>query len=83
MAAIITTQPARPLSLTDEATLRSMAEAWITSNGLPRMALLEAAIRRSDHAGDPFAENPFRHMLLVVAAEHGASPYAPETPARS
>lgn len=66
----------RPVSLTAPAELRAAAEAWIASNGLPHVALVERAIASSDLAGDPLCDNPFRRALLEVAAERGASRFA-------
>lgn len=69
------TTTTRPVNLTDPAALRVAAAAWIASNGLPHIALVEQAIRHSELAGDPFCDNPFREMLLVVAAERGVTRY--------
>jgi hypothetical protein len=58
----------RPVSLTTRDALVAKAEAWIASNGQPHVGLVEQAIRRSELAGDPFCDNPFRLVLLEVAA---------------
>lgn len=60
-------------NLTPDTVLRDKAERWIEANGLPHIALVEQAIRHSELAGDPFSDNPFRRVLLTVAAEKGAS----------
>lgn len=64
-------------NLTPADVLRAKANAWLDDNhGTVHIALVEDAIRHSDLAGDPFSDNPFRHMLIAVAVERGVSRYA-------
>lgn len=60
-------------NLTDEAALREAAKAWIASNGLPSLNLVQDAIAHSNAAGDPFSDNPFRRALVAEATARGAS----------
>ena len=63
------TTATRPVNLTTHEVHRAQALAWIESNGLPNVHAIEAAIRRSELAGDPFSDNPFRKALIEVAYE--------------
>lgn len=65
----------RPTSLTPGDVLQAKAQAWIASNGLPSIALVEQAIRTSEAHGDPFLDNPFRRVLIDVATQQGATRY--------
>jgi hypothetical protein len=63
----------RPVNLTDPAVLDAAARAWIASNGVPNLNLVQDAIAFSNAHGDPLCDNPFRRALVRVAvAEHGA-----------
>ena len=63
------TTATRPVNLTTHEVHRAQALAWIDNNGLPNVHSVEAAIRRSELAGDPFLDNPFRKALIEVAYE--------------
>ena len=55
-------------NLTSPEALREKARAWIASNGTPYFDLVLRAIERSDAAGDPGRDNPFRRALLAEGA---------------
>jgi len=63
-------------NLTPVDVLRAAANAWLDDNhGFVHIALVESAIRHSELAGDPFSDNPFRRVLLEVAASRGIDRY--------
>jgi hypothetical protein len=56
-------------NLTSEAALREAARAWIATNGVPNLDLVQDAIAFSNASGDPLSDNPFRRALIQVAVD--------------